>query len=262
MKIILDPGHGGRDPGAIGAPLANPPEGMEPNERLQEKDVTLNVSLLAAAALRELGYTVLLTREADVNVPLHERTGMALAEQVDAYISIHANAGGGTGSEVWYQDGDESSRAFAAALEKGIYDMELVPNRGLKVGSSATRTNWYTFSQLANDALLELAFLDHESDALQLQRHPDRFAQGIANGIQAHLPLDRGIHARCALEKQQLIAQRDAMLEQMYGELMSDRTDLAYAIRIANGARHPNDLGGKTREDRLRILNEKWAGKI
>ena len=262
MKIVLDPGHGGRDPGAIGVTLADPPDGMEPNERLQEKDVTLNVSLLAAAALRELGYTVLLTREADVDVPLHERTGMALAEQVDAYISIHANAGGGTGSEVWYQDGDESSRAFAAALEKGISDMELVPNRGLKVGSAATRTNWYTFSQLANDALLELAFLDHESDALQLQRHPDRFAQGIANGIQAHLPLDAGIHAHCTLEKQQLIAQRDAMLEQMYGELMSDRTDLAYAIRIANGARHPNDLGGITREDRLRILNEKWAGKI
>ena len=192
MKIVLDPGHGGRDPGAIGVPLADPPDGMEPNERLQEKDVTLSVSLMAAAALRELGYTVLLTREADVNVPLQARTGLALAEQVDAYISIHANAGGGTGSEVWYQDGDESSRAFAAALEKGIYDMELVPNRGLKAGSSATRTNWYTFSQLANDALLELAFLDHESDALQLQRHPDRFAQGIANGIQAHLPLDAG----------------------------------------------------------------------
>ena len=262
MKIVLDPGHGGRDPGAIGVTLADPPDGMEPNERLQEKDVTLNVSLLAAAALRELGYTVLLTREADVNVPLHERTGLALAEQVDAYISIHANAGGGTGTEVWYQDGDESSRAFAAALEKGIYDMELVPNRGLKVGSAATRTNWYTFSQLANDALLELAFLDHESDALQLQQYPERFAQGIVHGIQAYLPLDRGIHAQCTLEKQQLIAQRDAMLEQMYGELMSDRTDLAYAIRIANGARHPNDLGGMTREDRLRILNEKWAGKI
>ena len=83
-----------------------------------------------------------------------------------------------TGSEVWYQDGDESSRAFAAALEKGISDMELVPNRGLKVGSAATRTNWYTFSQLANDALLELAFLDHESDALQLQRHPRSLCAG------------------------------------------------------------------------------------
>ncbi len=262
MKILLDPGHGGRDPGAVGVPQANPASETASSERIQEKDVTLAVALSAAAALRGLGYTVLLTRETDLEVPLHARTGMALAEQVDAYISIHANAGGGTGCEVWYQDGDESSRAFAAALEKGICDLNLVPNRGLKAGSSATRTNWYTFSRLANDALLELAFLDHESDALQLQQHPDRFAQGIVNAIQAHLPLDAGTHAQCTLERQQLIAQRDAIVEQMYGELMSDRADLAYAIRIANGARHPNDLGGMQRDERLRELNEKWAGKI
>lgn len=267
MKILLDPGHGGRDPGAIGVEAANSAgatgaETGAARERIEEKDVNLAVAQSAAAILRDLGYTVLLTREIDVDVPLHARSGMALAERVDAFISIHANAGGGTGSEVWYQKGDESSRAFAAALEKGIADMALVPSRGLKAGSTATRTNWYTFSQLPNDALLELAFLDDESDALQLQRHPDRFARGIVNGIVAHLPLKAVQHAQCEVEKQQLIAQRDAMLQQIYGELMSDRTDLAYAIRIANGARHPNDLGGMTREGRLRDLNEKWAGKI
>ena len=262
MKILLDPGHGGRDPGAIGLPLEPSPSGTGSTRRLQEKEVTLAVAQQAAQALRERGYTVLLTREDDAHVPLHVRTSMALAEQVDAYISIHANAGGGTGCEVWYQDGDAPSRAFAAALEKGMADLNLVPNRGLKPGSAATRTNWYTFSQLPNDALLELAFLDCESDARQLQRHPDRFAQGIVNGIVAHLPLEAGPYAQWEKEKQQLIAQRDAMLEQMYGELMSDRTDLAYAIRIANGAGHPDDLGGMTREDRLRELNEKWGGKI
>ena len=262
MKVLLDPGHGGRDPGAIGVPLADPVPETATSGRIQEKDVTLAVTLEAAAALRELGYTELLTRETDKEVPLYARTGMALAEQVDAYISIHANAGGGTGCEVWYQQGDESSRSFAAALEKSMCELNLVPNRGLKAGSAATRTDWYTFSQLSNDVLLELAFLDHEGDALQLQQHPDRFAQGIVAGIQAHLPLDTDAHAQCALEKEQLIAQRDAMLQQMYGELMSDRTDLAYAIRIANGARLPDDLGGMAREERLRELNEKWAGKI
>ncbi len=262
MKILLDPGHGGRDPGAVGLPLATSPSGSGPTQRLQEKEVTLAVALQAAKVLRERGYTVLLTREDDQHVPLHARTSLALAEQVDAYVSIHANAGGGTGCEVWYQDGDESSRAFAAALEKGISDLNLVPNRGLKPGNAATRTNWYTFSQLPNDALLELAFLDCESDARQLQQHADRFAQGIVNGIVAHLPLEPGPYARWEKEKQQLIAQRDAMLEEMYGELMSDRTDLAYAIRIANGAESPDDLGGMTRDDRLRELNEKWGGKI
>lgn len=268
MKILLDPGHGGHDPGAIGVNVANAKTaansqyGVAAKERIKEKDITLKVSLEAAAKLRELGYTVLLTRDADVDVPLHARTGMALADRVDAFVSIHANAGGGTGSEVWYQQGDESSRTFAAALAKGIAEMELVPNRGLKAGSAATRNNWYTFSQLPNDALVELAFLDHESDARQLQRHRERFAQGLVNGITAHLPLNVPLHAQCEVEKQQLIARRDAMLQQMYGELMSDRTDLAYAIRIANGAGHPDDLGGMTRDDRLRVLNEKWAGKI
>ncbi len=257
MKILLDPGHGGRDPGAVGAL-----PGVESAQRLHEKDVTLAVARQAAKLLRERGYTVLLTRETDEYVPLHARTGLALAEQADAYLSIHANAGGGTGCEVWYQEGDDSSRAFAAALEKGIQDVDVVPNRGLKAGSAATRTNWYTFSQLANDALLELAFLDHPHDARQLAQHADRFAEGIANAIEAHLPLVEKEYADWQTEKRQIIAQRDAMLAEIYAELMADRTDLAYAIRLANGGENPDDLGGMTRAERLRELNEKWAGKI
>ena len=92
MKILLDPGHGGRDPGAVGVALPKSTSDTAPLQRLQEKDVTLAVAQRAAAALREHGYTVLLTRETDIEVPLYARTGMALAEQVDAYISIHANA--------------------------------------------------------------------------------------------------------------------------------------------------------------------------
>ena len=262
MKILLDPGHGGRDPGAVGVPVAVGGDGIAAASGLQEKDVTVQVARLAAVSLREHGYTVLLTRDADVDVPLHARTGLALAEQVDAMVSIHANAGGGSGCEVWYQAGDDASRAFASALEKGIADQDLVPSRGLKAGSAATRTNWYTFSDLAHDALLELAFLDHEQDALQLAQHPERFAQGIVAGVCAYLPLQAAVHAQCAAEKQQIVAQRDDLLAAMYGELMSDRTDLAYAIRIANGARDPGDLGGMTRAARLRLLNETWAGKI
>ncbi len=262
MKILLDPGHGGRDPGAIGVPLSNLASETGAGERIKEKDVTLAVALSAAVALRELGYTVLLTREADVEVPLHARTGLALAQQVDAYISIHANAGGGTGCEVWYQEGNEPSRAFAAALAQGVSDLNLVPNRGLKAGSAATRTNWYTFSRLAHDALLELAFLDHEADALRLHQEPERFAQGIVNAVRTHLPPPASTQTSWELEKQQLIAQRDAMLAQIQRELMSDRTDLAYAIRIANGATNPKDLGGMSRAERLRELNTKWAGKI
>ncbi len=267
MKIVLDPGHGGSDPGAMGVPLATSTgnyldTGIAPVERLVEKGVVLDVARRAATDLRERGYTVLLTREDDVDVPLYARTGLALAEQVDAYISIHANAGGGTGCEVWYQAGDTTSEAFARALEKGICDLKLVPNRGLKAGSAATRTNWYTFSKLANDVLIELAFVDHEKDAERLRGATDRFALGIVNGVCAALPLDTFAHRACEEEKQRILEQRDAAVGAMYDQLMAERTDLAYAIRLANGAENPDDLGGLTRAERLQALNEQWVGKI
>lgn len=79
--IVIDPGHGGEDTGAIG------PTGIE------EKHVTLGVSLKLAEALKErLGCRVLLTRTNDIFVPLEERTAFANRHGADIFISIHANA--------------------------------------------------------------------------------------------------------------------------------------------------------------------------
>lgn len=80
-RVVLDPGHGGHDPGAIG------PAG------LQEKDVTLDIAHRAAPLIaRELGLSTLLTRDTDDFVPLDERTARANAFQADLFISIHCNA--------------------------------------------------------------------------------------------------------------------------------------------------------------------------
>ena len=79
--IVIDPGHGGKDPGAIG------PGG------LREKDITLSVSKKLGALLRTRhGVNVLYTREKDVFVPLNERTEIANAKGADLFISIHVNA--------------------------------------------------------------------------------------------------------------------------------------------------------------------------
>jgi N-acetylmuramoyl-L-alanine amidase len=78
--IVLDPGHGGKDPGAIG------PKG------LREKDVTLALAKKIKPLLEEQGYSVLMTRETDVFVPLHERTAFANQNKADLFISIHTNA--------------------------------------------------------------------------------------------------------------------------------------------------------------------------
>ncbi len=79
--IVLDPGHGGEDTGAVG------PNGTE------EKNVVLSLALKVAEILSErLSSTVLLTRTVDVFIPLEERTAFANRNGADLFVSIHANA--------------------------------------------------------------------------------------------------------------------------------------------------------------------------
>ncbi len=78
---VIDPGHGGKDPGAIGA------------AGLMEKDVVLDIAKrLKSLMQQELPWKVTLTRESDVFVPLEERTAIANATRANLFISIHANA--------------------------------------------------------------------------------------------------------------------------------------------------------------------------
>jgi len=95
-RVILDPGHGGKDPGAIG------PGG------LREKDVVLKVAKMVARELtKELGCQVILTRKRDVFIPLEERTAIANTDGGDLFVSIHANAARSSkahGIETYYLD--------------------------------------------------------------------------------------------------------------------------------------------------------------
>ena len=80
-KIVIDPGHGGHDPGAIG------PTG------LKEKDVVLKIAKKMEEVIKkEIDCEVVLTRRDDRFIPLEERTAIANTERADLFISIHANA--------------------------------------------------------------------------------------------------------------------------------------------------------------------------
>lgn len=80
-KVVIDPGHGGKDPGAIGS------------NGLREKDVVLSVAKSLARILREkYNMEVILTRDKDIFIPLEERTAIANSNKADLFISIHANA--------------------------------------------------------------------------------------------------------------------------------------------------------------------------
>lgn len=79
--VVVDPGHGGRDPGAIG------PQGT------YEKDVVLSLSKALRDYIESVSHiTVYLTREEDVFVPLMDRTAFANEKQADLFLSVHANA--------------------------------------------------------------------------------------------------------------------------------------------------------------------------
>ena len=94
-RVVIDPGHGGTDPGAIGRTGAT------------EKQLSLQLSLALAERLRTAGYEVLLTREDDSTVSLQERTDFANGVDADLFISIHINSARNRrlrGFETYYLD--------------------------------------------------------------------------------------------------------------------------------------------------------------
>jgi N-acetylmuramoyl-L-alanine amidase len=113
--VVLDPGHGGRDSGAVG------PGGT------MEKDLTLAIAKRVRDRLRRTSdLTVLLAREADVFVPLEGRVAMANAREADLFISIHLNAAHAravAGTETYFLSAvasDESARASAERENKSL----------------------------------------------------------------------------------------------------------------------------------------------
>lgn len=108
IRIVIDPGHGGRDPGAVGV------------RGLLEKDITLALSLELARVLRErTPWQVRLTRSDDRTLSLEERTAIANAFGANLFISIHANASRSSrarGVETYYLDraSDRAARKLAA----------------------------------------------------------------------------------------------------------------------------------------------------
>lgn len=123
-RIVVDAGHGGKDPGAVG------PSG------LKEKNITLALAKLLKTELeRELGCQVILTRDRDVFIPLEERTAIANKVGADLFISVHANAShnkSAYGVETYYLNFSKNDKAAAVvARENGtslkqVGDLELI----------------------------------------------------------------------------------------------------------------------------------------
>lgn len=123
-RIVVDAGHGGKDPGAVGS------------GGTKEKDITLAIAKLLAVQLeKKFGCQVVLTRDRDVFIPLEERTAIANRVGADLFISIHANASKNRqarGVETYYLNFSKNDKAAAvAARENGtslkqVGDLEMI----------------------------------------------------------------------------------------------------------------------------------------
>ena len=115
--IVIDPGHGGRDPGAVG-------------RRSQEKNIVLDIALgLRTKLVEELGVNVLLTRSTDEFVSLRDRTTFANRNNGDMFISLHLNASqnrSAHGIEVYFLSAARTDEARAVELRENrvVYEFE------------------------------------------------------------------------------------------------------------------------------------------
>ena len=117
-RIVVDPGHGGKDPGAIG------------QGGLQEKDVVLAMGLMLSRKIRdELGIDVVMTRSSDIFIELQERTAIANQVGADLFVSIHANASlnrNASGVETYYLNLAKTEKAAQLAARENGTTLEKV----------------------------------------------------------------------------------------------------------------------------------------
>ena len=201
--IVLDPGHGGSDPGALGG-------GRAP---LREKDATLDIARRTASLLRAEGLRVGLTREEDETVSLPERLARArrIGGADSVLVSIHCNHAderAAVGIETWHtslaESGsflarvqrwgmvllgrdpslDPSERAaesgrLAQCLQRAVSSHARRPDRGLRDGSL-----YLTRRASGPAVLVECGFISNPVEAALLasEAHRQRLAEGLAKG--------------------------------------------------------------------------------
>lgn len=169
VRICLDPGHGGTDPGAV-------------RGNLIEASITLDITLRARKLLVPK-YAVILTRDQDQSVGLNERVRMADRQGADLFVSVHVNAAesaGASGYEVFVRTNPSASSLFlgSAILMQFAKRWPQRRNRGL------SRANFVVLRQSRPACLVECFFLSNPSDRSLLVSSMGRtkIAEAIAWG--------------------------------------------------------------------------------
>ncbi len=178
MAVIIDAGHGGSDPGAVGI------------GGLQEKEVVMDISRQVSEILEREGITAIMTRQDDRTIDLAPRVQLANRVNANLFVSIHANAVNGArpevnGLETYYY---ASGRNLAQAIQNSmLQDFSSMPNRGVK------QARFYVLRHTSMPAaLVEVGFVTGAedaqilSDAAQRTRMAEAIARGILNYIRTN----------------------------------------------------------------------------
>ncbi|BCL36828.1 N-acetylmuramoyl-L-alanine amidase [Nostoc sp. MS1] len=174
VVVLIDPGHGGKDSGAIGI------------GGVREKDIILPISEKIAQVLQQNGVQVVLTRNADYFVTLPGRVQMAERIGADVFVSIHANSAGAgrpevSGLETYYYD---NGLGLARIVHNNILQSVNVRDRGVR------RARFYVLRKSSMPSILvETGYLTGRDDVSKLQSaaYQRQMAEAIARGILQYL---------------------------------------------------------------------------
>jgi len=180
--IVIDAGHGGKDPGALSI------------LGFKEKEVNLSIALKLENALRQKGYNVIMTRNTDTYVDLYERPKIANNVKADLFISIHCNStllNSVNGLELLYCPATESSYKtvdqypFAKSIHDSIVSSTGINSRGIKKRSDLVVLRLTNMPAV----LIETAFLTNPDDAQKLiqDSFQQKVVQGIVNGVEQYM---------------------------------------------------------------------------
>ncbi|MGG3801442.1 N-acetylmuramoyl-L-alanine amidase [Metabacillus fastidiosus] len=166
--IAIDPGHGGKHPGAIGFGL-------------KEKDITLDIGLKVQKLLEAEGANVVMTRTNDATLELAERTAIAINNKSDIFVSLHINShttGSPNGTETYWNEkyqGKESKK-LAEKIQNRLIELLNTTNRGVKIDSFYVIKNTTMPS-----VLVEFGFISNEAEAKKMKT--DEFRENAAEAV-------------------------------------------------------------------------------
>jgi N-acetylmuramoyl-L-alanine amidase len=168
--VVIDAGHGGFDRGGI------------PGQRVGEKNLTLDLAQRLRRELVNDGYSVVMTRNIDIFVPLPTRVAIANSNRGAIFVCIHFNSStrsGANGIETYYYRSDSAS--LAANIHRNVVAGAPGENRGIR------RRGYFVLRRTAiPSVLIECGFLTNPAEArlIQTNAYREKLAQEIARGIQ------------------------------------------------------------------------------